>query len=410
MRTIGWEYTRASRWFFWIEHAGGANGFGDEGDSATFRSYFYPPHVDRAPTAARYWQILARRSRLHQHMIFLLCLGGKGLLLRANENHMRSFSLRKRIAAPVFCLLLLPGTAIAQANESDEFRESLSQSIQKSRTSGHLPEAEKLLVQAISLDENADGPSSRRVAEDLDMLSDVLSEDEKYAEAETTLKAAMAIEVIDGPQVASNYYLGKLASLAGRQQRFAEAERIYKELLAIQSREQGFEDPAALRDLAELYHLAKDYPDSEAIYKKVIESKSLEPGSGVVLGSIEALCTVYEDEGKFEEVEALYRKSIHTNQTILPRGHLVTIAELNDLGLFYERRERLQEAEESYKRALAQFDGLASGCSLMDSDLAIVIGNYTRLLRTEGRLNESEQFESRAKAIRDKLSGNCSKQ
>jgi tetratricopeptide (TPR) repeat protein len=348
---------------------------------------------------------------LHQQLFFLLCLGGKGLALRAGENHMRSFSLRQ-LTATVFCFLLLPGTAIAQANESDAFRESLSQSIRKSRTSGDLPEAEQLLVQAVSLDENADGPNSRRVAEDLDMLSDVLSEDEKYAEAETTLKAAMAIyEVNDGPpQVASNpYYQGRLADFASHQQRFAEAEQTYKEVLAIQSREHGSEDPATLRDLAELYHLAKDYPNSEAIYKKVIESKSSEPGSGEVLGSIEALCAVYEEEGKFEEVEALYRQSIDSNQRILPRGHLATIAKLNDLGLFYERRERLQDAEKYYKRALAQFDGLAGDCGLMDSNLARVIGNYARLMNTESRLNESERFESRAKAIGDKLSGNCSK-
>jgi tetratricopeptide (TPR) repeat protein len=324
---------------------------------------------------------------------------------------MRSFSLPKLIAAPVFCLLLLPGRAIAQANEWDAFRQSLSQSIQKSLTSGHLPEAERLLVQAVSLDENAEGPSSPRVAEDLDMLSDALSRDGKYSEAETKLKAAMAIYAVnDGPPFASNpYYLGRLADLASHQQRFAEAEQIFKEVLAIQSREQGSEDPATLRDLAKLYRHMKDYPNSESIYKKIIESKSMARGSGEVLGSVEDLSAVYEEEGKFEEAEALYLKSIRTNQAILPRGHLVTIAEINDLALFYERRKRLQDSEEYYKRAIAQFDGFANDCGLMDSNLARVVGNYARLMNTEGRLNESEQFESRAKAIGNKVNGNCSK-
>jgi tetratricopeptide (TPR) repeat protein len=324
---------------------------------------------------------------------------------------MRSLSLPKLITTSVFCLLLLSRTAIAQANGSDAFRESLSQSIQKSRISGHLPEAEQLLMQAVSLDENADGPSSRRVAEDLDLLSDVLSEDEQYAEAETKLKAAMAIyEVNDEPPFASNpYYLGRLADLARHQRRFAEAEQIFKEVLAIQCRDQGAEDPATVRDLAKTYRLAKDYPNSEAIYKKIIESKSLKPGSGEVLGSIEDLSAVYEEEGKFEEAEALYRKSIDTSQRILPRGDLTTIAELNDLGLFYERRERFQDAEEYYKRALTQFHGLAGDCSLMDSNLARVVGNYARLMYTEGKIHEFEQLMNRAKVIRSGLSGNCSK-
>jgi tetratricopeptide (TPR) repeat protein len=321
---------------------------------------------------------------------------------------MCSFSARKLIAAEIFSLLLLSGMALAQANDSDEIRGSLSQSIQKERASGHPPEAENLLRQAASLDENTYGRNSRRVAEDLDMLSDVFSEDGKFAEAETTLKAALSIYgVIDGSQIASNsYYLGRLANLAIRQQRFAEAEQMYKGLLAVQSTEQGFESPATLRDLAELYHRAKDYPNSEATYRKVIESKPLEPGGGEILGAIEGLSAVYEEEGKFEQVEVLYRDTIQTNQTILPRGHLVTIAELNDLGLFYERRERWQDAEAYYKRALDQFDGLAPDARLMDSNVARVSDNYARLLRAEGRFTESEQYENRAKAIRDNLGGN----
>jgi tetratricopeptide (TPR) repeat protein len=93
----------------------------------------------------------------------------------------------------------------------------------------------------------------------------------------------------------------------------------------------------------------------------------------------------------------------------LPRGDLTTIAELNDLGLFYERRERFQDAEEYYKRALTQFDGLAGDCSLMDSNLARVVGNYARFMYTEGKIHEFEQLMNRAKVIRSGLSGNCSK-
>lgn len=299
-------------------------------------------------------------------------------------------------------MLLLPGMALAQANETDGIRESLSRSIQESRNSGHLPEAEKLLRQAVSIDEDAYGPNSRNVAEDLETLSDVFTEDGKFAEAQAALGTALAInELTDGPQVSSSsYYLGKQANLAIHQKKFAEAEQFYKESLALEKKERGFEDPGTLQDLAELYHLMKDYPNSEAVYRQIVESKSLEPGSGEMLGAIEDLCALYEEEGKFEVEEALYRNTIQTNESILPHGHLATIAELNDLGLFYERRKRLREAENCYERALEQFDA-----GMMDSNLAIVINNYARLLRTEGRIDESEQYKSRAKAIRDNLGG-----
>lgn len=319
------------------------------------------------------------------------------------KTYMSSFSAK--VAVQISCLLLYSSMTLAQATPPNETRESISQTIQKYLGSGSLPEAEKSLNLLLNLDEKTYGRSSHEVAEDFDTLSDVLSEDGKYAEAETALKAALAIyAVVEGPERTSNsFYLSRLASLAGRQQRFAEAEKVYEEILTTQSKEQGFESPLTLADLAELYHAAKDYEKSVAAYRKVIESKSLEPGSGVTLGAIERLSTVYEEQGKPEEAEPLYRKAVETNLTSLPHGHLVTIAELNDLGLFYERRKRSQEAEEYYKRALEQFDDLASDSGLMDSNLAIVIENYARLLRDEGRLTEAEQYESRGKAIRAKL-------
>jgi hypothetical protein len=56
-----------------------------------------------------------------------------------------------------------------------------------------------------------------------------------------------------------------------------------------------------------------------------------------------------------------------------------------------------------YARALEQFDGVAPDIGLMDSNLATVIENLARLLRNEGRFAESEQYENRVKAIRDRL-------
>jgi hypothetical protein len=90
-------------------------------------------------------------------------------------------------------LVFSPVLAVAQAFAPDESRESLSQSIEKYRTSGNLSEAARSLRRVINLDEKTYGPRSREVAEDFDTLSDVFSEDAKYAEAEKALKAALGI-------------------------------------------------------------------------------------------------------------------------------------------------------------------------------------------------------------------------
>ena len=62
--------------------------------------------------------------------------------------------------------------------------------------------------------------------------------------------------------------------------------------------------------------------------------------------------SVYEEEGKFGEAEALYQKAAESDLATLPLGHLSTIVSLNDLALFLERRDRLAEAETYYKSAL----------------------------------------------------------
>ena len=104
-------------------------------------------------------------------------------------------------------LVFPPVLAVAQAFAPDESRESLSQSIEKYRTSGNLSEAARSLRQAINLDEKTYGPRSREVAEDFDTLSNIFSKDAKYAEAETALKAALAIyAIVEGPERTTNVF------------------------------------------------------------------------------------------------------------------------------------------------------------------------------------------------------------
>jgi hypothetical protein len=103
---------------------------------------------------------------------------------------MRSFSTK--VAVEFSYLLLYSSMTFAQATGPSETRESLSQTIQKYLGSGNLPEAQKSLELLSNQDEKAYGRSSREMAEDSETLSDVLSQEGKYAEAETALKAALA--------------------------------------------------------------------------------------------------------------------------------------------------------------------------------------------------------------------------
>jgi tetratricopeptide (TPR) repeat protein len=189
-----------------------------------------------------------------------------------------------------------------------------------------------------------------------------------------------------------------LAGVVAHQQKFLEAQHLYQEALTRQMRDTGTEDFTVLGELAEVYRLAKDYSKAEETNQRALQLElgSQEPGSGFILGTIERLGTVYEEQGKYVQEETLYRNAAESSQALLPRGDLTIIAHLNDLGLFYERRERFQEAETYYGRALDQFVGLSND-GLKDSNLDIVTRNYARLLRLMGRVAEAEQYEAKVK-------------
>jgi tetratricopeptide (TPR) repeat protein len=273
---------------------------------------------------------------------------------------------------------------------------------------GKPTQAEPFMLEKLNIEEKAFGPESINFAQELNFLADLYREEGKYAEAETAMKRALDIHVkLDGPESSTvPFLLARLASLATSQEDYTEAEQLYKKALAIQesaNRNNGDESAlSTLSDLAKLYSIEKDYSQAEAVYERLLASqtKSRQPGAGNMLGTVEQLGLVYEQQGKFGEAEALYRKSVEADQVALPRGHLSLIASLNDLALYYERRERLDEAERYYKSALDQFDRPSpSGKGLMDSNQAIVMKNYARLLHKMNRATEAAQYETQAKAL-----------
>jgi tetratricopeptide (TPR) repeat protein len=296
-------------------------------------------------------------------------------------------------------LAIAASIGIAQDSLPNETPESLSRSSEKHRDAGQLAEAERLLRRKVTLEEQAFGSRSMQVAQTLDTLADLYSEDANYAEAEAALRTSLAIHAaIDGPESTTDYCFGRLAGVVAHQQKFVEAQQLYREILSRQMRDTGTEDFTVLGELAEVYRLGKDYSKAEEVNQRALQLELglHEPGSGFILGTIERLGTVYEEQGKYVQEETLYRNAAESSQALLRRGDLTIIAHLNDLGLFYERRERFQEAETFYGRALDQFNGLSKD-GLIDSNLAIVTKNYARLLRLMGRVAEAEQYETNAK-------------
>lgn len=273
-------------------------------------------------------------------------------------------------------------------------------------------EAEPYMLETAEIEERVSGPESSNFVEQLGFLAELYREEGKYPEAESTMRRAMAIDMkLDGPESFSVAgWLGGLGDLATGQENYAEAEQFYKEALSIEEKilpPDHVQLLSTLQSLAELFRREKGYAQAEATYEKVLalQAKSETAGSGSALGTTERLGPLYEEEGKFSEAEALYCNAVRTDLAALPRGDLSTIASLNDLALFLERRDRLAEAETYYQEALDQFDVTgAPADNLTDSNRAIVMKNYARLLRKMNRPSEAAPFEKAARAIDERLS------
>lgn len=279
------------------------------------------------------------------------------------------------------------------------------------QNAGKPSQAEPYLLQKLDIEEKAFGSESVNFAQELWFLEVLYRQEGKYPEAEATLKRLIAIHTkLEGPESSEVAgYIAGLAELAERQMNYAEAEQLNKQALAMAEKAEGPNGSRVLamrEGLANLYRLQKEYAQAEAIYARVMDAKmkSAAPGSELDSRIVHEMTSLYEEEGKFQEAEALYRKAAETDLAIFPHGHLAIVATSNDLALFLERRDRLAEAETYYKGALDQFGGAEpSGNALGDSNLAIVMRNYARLLRKMNRPDEAVPYEKTAKEIDERL-------
>ena len=61
---------------------------------------------------------------------------------------------------------------------------------------------------------------------------------------------------------------------------------------------------------------------------------------------------MYESQGKYEEAEPLYQRSLGIRETKLGKDHPNVASSLNNLAGLYESQGKYEEAESLYKRSL----------------------------------------------------------
>lgn len=198
--------------------------------------------------------------------------------------------------------------------------------------------------------------------------------------------------------------LNSLADSYKKQHRYAEAEPLYKNSLAILEKALGPEDrliAVVSVNLGELYRAQLRYAEAELLYRRALTV--MEKVHGAEHPSVAAILTtyladLYRAQARYDEVERLYRRSLTIVEKALGPEHSSTGIALRDLAEIYVRLGRPSEAEPLYKRSLAIFE---KALGSVHPTVRMTLADLASVYDEQGRHEEAEVLRKRSIAISD---------
>ena len=179
----------------------------------------------------------------------------------------------------------------------------------------------------------------------------------EFTLAQDYLKRAIELQTKFEQQEALATSLNQLAILYEWIGRYAEAEPLYVQSLAIYEKELGANPRTAssLNSLAKLYRLMSGrYAEAEPLFVRslAIREKELGANHPSTATSLNNLAELYRAMGRYKEAEPLFVRSLAIREQELGANHPDTAASLNNLAGLYRSMGRYAEAEPLYVRAL----------------------------------------------------------
>jgi nephrocystin-3 len=227
-----------------------------------------------------------------------------------------------------------------------------------------------------------------------------------YVEAERVIRDALAsgLERYGKDHAIVHRAMGVLAETLEVQQKLAEAESIYRDLLERIDLTLGPESLAAAEAanglaLFLLRSNAGSFDEALSLYQRTL--KTLEsalgpnhPDVGTVLNN---LASLYVQNNKLEEAEPIFQRGIEIDKTSHGIEHPKTATSLHNYALLLEREQKWEEAEKVYRESLE----IRRKVLGEDHNItAISYNNLANLLLRVQKLDEAETFYRRALDIR----------
>lgn len=202
-----------------------------------------------------------------------------------------------------------------------------------------------------------------------------------------------------------NMYVG-LTNLAGLYKmtgKFAKAEPIYKRAMLIQERDFGPKDlkvALAIDNYGDILMRTEKYKEAEEYYRKSlsIRQSKLASTDGEIGKNMVNLAESLEEQKQYEEAGALYRKGIPILQEAFGPKDFFLAKALNQFGWLYKNRGNLEQAESLYLRAMAIYESK----SVNEPNIALVSKNLAEVYRKQGKYADAEAMYKKSILIREK--------
>ncbi|KAH6699042.1 hypothetical protein BKA61DRAFT_583080 [Leptodontidium sp. MPI-SDFR-AT-0119] len=151
--------------------------------------------------------------------------------------------------------------------------------------------------------------------------------------------------------------LGILKAFGFIQDRYAEAEAIYRQALQLNEIVLGKEHPDTLGSmigLAASLHSQGKHTMAEAIYRQTLQLNETVLGKEHpdTLGSMMGLAVSLRNLGKYAEAEAMYRQTLQLQETVLGKDHPETLRTIMNLAVSLRKQGKYAEAEAMYRQTL----------------------------------------------------------
>lgn len=187
--------------------------------------------------------------------------------------------------------------------------------------------------------------------------------------------------------------------------RYAEAEKTFREALAMQRRRTGDGPDVAecLRELAVVLEEERKLDEAETLLREALALHRKAPGNGhAVAADLSSLALVLTDRGRLDEAEKLHREAVAIDRGALGADHPAYAADLGNLATALYHKGELDEAEKLFREALA-IQRKAFGEE--HPTVATSVNNVAVILLSKGKLDEAETLYREALALHRKALG-----